>query len=161
MLAQKRKQKHWSRKGNGDAFPSMLFHNQFQVTFYINGTQSWLSAKVQRCQPVWSSCVFTLQRQKKWRKGCGLCKTEEFVPAVSRPWLHLNLSPSWQRINKKKWLAREAFKVRTQARSIHGAYCKIRGLCGHMKSSNLRGKIMCAEFIFDPQCELLEKCSSS
>ncbi len=62
----------------------------------------------------------------------------------------LDLSPSWQRINNKKGLARESSKVRTHTRSIRGAYCEIRGLCGHIKPSNLRGEIMCAEFISDP-----------
>lgn len=42
-------------------------------------------------------------------------------------------------------------------RSIHGAYCQIRGLCGHIKPNNLWGEIMHAEFIFDPLCESLEK----
>lgn len=41
-----------------------------------------------------------------------LYKTGEFVSATGLDF-DLDLSP-WQLINKKKWLAREAFKVRTK-----------------------------------------------
>lgn len=162
------KQKHWSGKGNGDAFPRGNTTNfGWHFTSMANNHDcrpecrdvSLFGQRV--CSHCWdqsekAELLFFLE------KCPVVCANLEilFLQWAGHDF-DLDLSPSWQWINKKKGLPRKSSKVRTQTRSIHGAYCEIRGLCGHIEPSNLRGEIMCTEFICDPLCESLEKCSLS
>lgn len=116
----------------------MRQHNQFQVTFYINGKILCLAARVQGCQPVRPTRLFTLKRpkQKKARLPFFPKKVLQFVqtwricfcndqgPALTRT-IHL--------VDKnKKQLARDCTEVGTQTKSIYGAFCQLR-VCSHIK----------------------------
>lgn len=91
-------------------------HNQFQVTFYINDRQSWMSARVQGCQPVWPTRLFAPPRPKRKRRAPFFLEKCPVVCAnlenlfLQRAGLDFDpdLSPSWQWINNKKRLARES-----------------------------------------------------
>lgn len=72
---------------------SMRQRSQFQVTFYINGKILCLAARVQGCQPVWPTRLFTLKRPKQKKSkapffpkkmSCSSCKPGEFVSAMIR-----------------------------------------------------------------------------
>lgn len=163
MLAQGRKQKAPEQKRKWRCF-STRQHNQFQVTFYINGGQSWLSGRVQGCQPLWPTRppVHTVQTKAgaafyslpvRWRscRKLGHFLKKKKISAVANRASTSTWTWLWEIIRNHR--ARESSQVRTQTGSIYVAYCKIRGLSRCTKSGNLGGDFVCTEFIFDPRCE--------
>lgn len=104
----------------------MLFHNQFQVTFYINGRRSWLSVGVQGMSAcLANTSVHTQTKREKAGllffilKTCPVvCVNLEIFFFCSEQDFDLDLSPSRQWINNEKRLARE---VRTQTQVDPGS----------------------------------------
>lgn len=116
-------------------------HNQFQVTFYINGRQSWLLARVEGCQPLCS--LLTPQRPKQNSSGsfCLPALFRERVSAANTPRLR-----SEPRNNRPETDLRLGLKPGRSRKLI----VRLETLWSHKAH---RGEIMCTEFIFGPQIE--------